>query len=297
VTVLMLAFSLLVAFFTQVGEHSEKADVLFFHSQTQRQLLIERIETLHGEWNTLLDAEEGGEVNQGARAELEQKIRQAGAEIESLDSRSEVLADVLSGQVWRLFTPVFLHFGYLHVIFNMYWLWLLGSLMEVRYRTFRYALFLLVVAAGSNLAQACMAGSSFGGMSGVNYGLFGFIFLHGRFHPNPSFQLDRQTIFYMLVWLVLCFTGALGPIANWAHSAGFLIGAGAGFATAMAAGGAKILRRRAGFKRSIQAARENALHQWVVCGVTERDDCEAEFRVGSDGSEYCMRHLPGDEGN
>ena len=155
-----------------------------------------------------------------------------------------------------------------------------------------YLLLVLGVALASNLTQSLFSGTSFGGMSGVNYGLFGFIFLHMKYHPSPYFRLEKQTIFLMLVWLVICFTGAAGPVANWAHLFGLLTGAAVGFTNAMMSGGAQVIKRRSEFKRAISSAKVNALHQCHVCGITEKNNSNIEFRVLADGMEYCEKHLP-----
>jgi GlpG protein len=292
VTILLIAFSLLTAFFTRMGEESERADVLFFRSQAERQELQLELYALQDEWQELSEANDSGEEMDARAIQIEARAQRIDQAMGKIDSRSDAMADIRKGQVWRLFTPMFLHFGYMHIIFNMYWLWMLGALLEIRYRPGRYLLLVLGIALLSNLAQALMKGTNFGGMSGVNYGLFGFLFLHGRFHPAPSFQLDRRTIVYMLIWMVLCFTGVFGTIANWAHSVGFLVGAAVGFSNAMLAGGAKLIKRRSEFKQAIHSTRSDALHCCSVCGTTELKNPDAEFRVGSDGEEYCGKHLP-----
>jgi len=40
------------------------------------------------------------------------------------------LEDIFSGQIWRLITPIFLHFMVIHILFNMMWLWDLGGNVE-----------------------------------------------------------------------------------------------------------------------------------------------------------------------
>lgn len=141
--------------------------------------------------------------------------------------------DLLHGQVWRLITPVFVHIGVLHLIFNMSWLVSLGSLMESRKSSLYLALFFFVSAIGSNFVQYFWSISRHElpmafGMSGVVYALFGFVWLRGRFAPQEGMGVSQQTIVIMLVWLVICMTGRIGPIANGAHVGGLLIGCAIG---------------------------------------------------------------------
>lgn len=147
------------------------------------------------------------------------------------------LPEVRAGEVWRLLTPVLIHFSAAHLLFNMLWLFQLGSMIESRQGHTRFALLTLAFALGSNLAQYAMSGPvpPFGGMSGVVYGLFGYIWLRGKLDPASGLFIDRQTVVLMIVWLFVCMTGWIGPIANTAHGAGLVLGAGWGYLSALLA--------------------------------------------------------------
>jgi GlpG protein len=132
--------------------------------------------------------------------------------------------EVKAGEIWRLFTPMLIHFGVAHILFNMLWLFRLGSMIESLHGQGRFALIVLGIAGLSNVAQYLYAGPGFGGMSGVNYGLFGYIWLRGKYDPSSGLYLTPQDKMLMLVWFVVCFTGAVGPIANTAHAAGLIAG-------------------------------------------------------------------------
>jgi len=133
---------------------------------------------------------------------------------------------IWEGQPWRLFTPMFLHFGFMHILFNMWWLKDLGTAIE-RVFSARYLLiFVLLTAAFSHVLEYAMSGPrTFGGMSGVVYGLFAFIWIRGRLDPSFPYRIPQQLVTFMLIWLGLGFTGWVGPIANWVHSGGLLVGA------------------------------------------------------------------------
>ncbi len=140
------------------------------------------------------------------------------------------LPEIRSGHLWRVITPIFLHFGFMHIIFNLYWLHYLGGGLEGRLGMFKFALFILFTAALSNIGQYIVEGSpSFGGMSGVNYALFGYIWIRGDRDPSFGIQLDRSTITLLLIWFAICFTGLVGNIANTAHTVGLVAGAAWGW--------------------------------------------------------------------
>jgi GlpG protein len=140
------------------------------------------------------------------------------------------LPEIRHGEVWRLITPIFIHFRVLHILFNMLWLRDLGSMIEGRQSSTYLLVLILVIAAGSNLAQFYFGHApNFGGMSGVVYGLLGYIWIRGKFDPASGLFLHPSTVTMMLIWLVACFSGILGPIANYAHLAGLLMGAAWGY--------------------------------------------------------------------
>ena len=133
--------------------------------------------------------------------------------------------EVRRGEVWRLFTPILIHFGFAHILFNMLWLRDLGCMFEARLKSWYFVIFVLVVAMASNVAQYVFGkGPLFGGMSGVNYGLIGYVWIRGRFDPAAGLHLDKQSVILALIWFFACFTGYLGPIANFAHGAGLVLG-------------------------------------------------------------------------
>lgn len=138
-------------------------------------------------------------------------------------------AAFLAGQFYRVLTPIFIHYGAAHLLFNMWWLKDLGTMIERRQSAWFLALLVAVIAAGSNTAQYWVSGPSFGGMSGVVYGLFGYIWMRGRFDPASGYALSQRDIIWMMLWLLACYTGMVGPVANTAHTVGLAVGALWGF--------------------------------------------------------------------
>ncbi|MBI3851796.1 MAG: rhomboid family intramembrane serine protease [Verrucomicrobia bacterium] len=143
------------------------------------------------------------------------------------------LQEIRHGEIWRLFTPMFIHFGPIHILFNMLWLRDLGSMIEGRQSTWHLALFSLTVAALSNLGQYLVSGPHFGGMSGVVYGLLGYIWIRGKFDPASGLFVHKSTVTMMIVWFFLCFTPLLGHIANTAHAVGLGMGMAWGYLSSL----------------------------------------------------------------
>lgn len=139
-------------------------------------------------------------------------------------------ASLADGQWWRLFTPMLVHFGILHLSMNALWYWELGRRIELRQGPWSMLALTLLFSLVSNFAQYLFGGPSlFGGLSGVLYGLLGHIWLYQWLAPNPVYRMPRGVLVMMLVWLLLCLSGLIsllgfGQIANAAHVGGLLVG-------------------------------------------------------------------------
>ena len=134
----------------------------------------------------------------------------------------------LTSQPWRIFTPVWLHFGWLHLIFNSLWWWDLGRRIEQCQSSKRLCWLFVVIALASNFAQAWEGVHLFGGLSGVIYGLLGYIWLYDRLR-TPVFFLPQGILIFMLIWLILGLTNVfsvvgMGNMAKMAHLGGLLAG-------------------------------------------------------------------------
>ncbi|MES2206333.1 MAG: rhomboid family intramembrane serine protease [Pseudomonadota bacterium] len=126
---------------------------------------------------------------------------------------------------WRLVTPMLIHYGFFHIFFNMLWLRDAGSLIESKRGSWFLLILVFLLAAISNYLQFHLTGHhNFGGMSGVVYGLFGYIWMQGKHNPHFGFEVDKNTVIMMLVWFFVCLTGWLGNVANWAHGGGLVAG-------------------------------------------------------------------------
>ncbi len=130
---------------------------------------------------------------------------------------------------WRMVTPIFLHFGVMHLVFNMLMLISMGSRVERAIGPYRYAALVLALAIFSNLAQGLMVPNhNFGGMSGVVYGIFGFIWVQMSRAPSRGLAVDGLTSFIMMAWFFAGFSSQFNmggaAVANHAHAGGLLMG-------------------------------------------------------------------------
>ncbi len=142
--------------------------------------------------------------------------------------RSSHFSDIKSGEVWRLITPMFIHFGPMHLVFNMCALYFLGNMIEARRGPLILGVMVVLIAIFSNAVQYQFSAAQspmFGGISGVVFGLFGFLWAKTLIDPTSGMNLQPQTIFMVMFFFILCFTGIFGPIANWAHASGLAFGA------------------------------------------------------------------------
>lgn len=146
---------------------------------------------------------------------------------------------IRQGQVWRLFTPVLLHGGWLHIFFNMLWLFMLGRQIEERIGKTRYILLSIFLAVMSNVAQYLMSGPIFLGYSGIITGMVGFIWMRQKKAPWEGYPLQKPVIMFITVFvfamlaleilsMALQFfhiTNVYANIANTAHIVGGVFGA------------------------------------------------------------------------
>jgi len=209
---------------------------------------------------------------------------------------------VMQGQVWRLFTYIFIPNlsgfwaipDYFRLLIYVLYLLFIGNGLEQAWGSFNLNLFYFIGMLGTTIAAFCF-GTSFSNVM-LNTSLF---FAFARFYPDVLIYL-----FYILpvkikwlawiaaAWLMLQFlalsndyrAALIASLANYFLFFGKEIYSDARLRN-------RVAGRRAEFKRQSIPDSE-ALHSCSVCGKTDLSHVELEFRVGKDGRDYCIEHLP-----
>lgn len=133
------------------------------------------------------------------------------------------------GELWRLLTPAFLHFGIMHIAFNLAIFAFVGRRIEGLLGHGTMVLVVLITGVLSNASQALWnPDSTFGGLSGVCYGVVAYGWLASRRQGMQVWQLPAGLMPAMLIMLVLFSTGVTEPlglfVANAAHWGGLFSG-------------------------------------------------------------------------
>lgn len=144
-----------------------------------------------------------------------------------------------AGEWWRLFTPMFVHFSWLHIVFNLLWVWEIGRRIEQVQGAGMLLGLVFFSSLLANMTQFLMSGPGlFGGMSGVVFGLLGHTLVWSRLVPHRAMGVPMGIYIFMLAYLAIGFTGAidllgLGRLANGAHLGGLLAGLATGAVTGL----------------------------------------------------------------
>jgi rhomboid family protein len=142
-----------------------------------------------------------------------------------------------------LFTSMFLHGGILHILGNMWFLWIFGGQVEDRLGHFTYLIFYLICGLGSGIAQLAFSWGSKTPAIGASGAIAGVLGAYIVFFPSSRiltlvplfiiwFTAQIPALVFIGLWFVVQFlsginsvgAASMGGVAWWAHVGGFLLG-------------------------------------------------------------------------
>ena len=138
---------------------------------------------------------------------------------------NELISD--QGEIWRLFTAMFLHIGVLHLLFNLYALQALGPLVEGYFGHSRFFAIYIIGGLFGSLASYAFSDAISAGASGAIFGLAGattVYFLRYRENFGARGRAILQNMLFV-IGLNLVFGFVAPGIDNWGHMGGLVGGA------------------------------------------------------------------------
>ncbi len=213
---------------------------------------------------------------------------------------------ILAGEIWRPFTFILASqvgsmnpIGILFAFFGMMIMFMFSDGLEEQWGVFRTNLYVLWGWFSALLGAVLM--QLFGGqtppMPGIYLGMSIF-FAFSTYNPRCTIMLFL--VIPVHIWILAVITGALLIVSLPAHGVGalFILFSLSNYllvAVPMRIGQSK--QQRSGIRRRKQFATSGipetqAFNTCAVCGATEHSHPDTDFRVGEDGNDYCLEHLP-----
>jgi membrane associated rhomboid family serine protease len=138
---------------------------------------------------------------------------------------------IADGQFWRLFSAMFLHAGLLHLAFNAYALWLIGSMIETNLgRTRMVTIYFVTGFLASAASYAFSDVATIGvGASGAIFGIFGAFIAYNYRRRHLAAAAANLRWAWTLILLNLLLVFGFGGRIDWrAHLGGLVAGLAAG---------------------------------------------------------------------
>ena len=113
--------------------------------------------------------------------------------------------NIIEGEVWRLLTPIFVHSGFAHLLFNSFSLVLFAPALELMLGRGKFIGIYLLTGISANLATLMLEPLTYihVGSSGAIFGLFGFYLSIIKFRKNLLSRENSQTILTIAVISVI----------------------------------------------------------------------------------------------
>ncbi|MGF1579017.1 MAG: rhomboid family intramembrane serine protease [Gemmataceae bacterium] len=187
------------------------------------------------------------------------------------------------GQPWRFVTSALPHINLMHIVFNLYWLWVFGTLVEKVFGQWKTALLLLLFAVGSSAAEYAIYRGGVG-LSGVGYGLFGMLYILSREDERFEGAVDPITTLLFLAWFVLCCILTwlqVLHVGNVAHGMGLILGVFTGL----------MIARRGGLRVAYGTAIGFLTTSVLLAGSVFRAQVNFDRQAGKDIAYYAYQQL------
>ncbi len=207
---------------------------------------------------------------------------------------------VFKGQVWRVFTYLFIppstHF--LFIFFMLYFLYFVGTALETEWGSFRFNLYYLIGMISTTLIGFCFPSIHITNIF-LNISLFlAFATLYPDFIVYLFFIIPIKVKYLAIIsWLIIMFNILFGSLTTKLVIVTAILNYLLFFGGEII-GNIKLMHRKRKALSLFSQLEKESLHKCFICGKTENDDSNLEFRVCnicSDGKEYCLEHLESHE--
>ena len=135
-------------------------------------------------------------------------------------------------KIWQMFTYLFIHGGFIHILFNMFVLWMFGKSLEADWNKNEFLLFYFVCGIGAGFITVLSSTNSIIPVVGASGAIYGVLVAYGFTYPNRIvylYGLFPLKVKYMVLGLgIIAFFASLSAskstVSHITHLSGMVIG-------------------------------------------------------------------------